>query len=231
MAYSNPTCNIASVINKVMAWTFHWTCRSPPGVPPTIHGRLAAKHIAIELASSEVNSVLRRNRCSDAIESHHPGLSIFRRSGGTGSLPLAVQPSTSGAAHRSRASTSLGSSPTSGPTMAASSSCLGATNLATHCRTRCGPAMSALRSATFPCVVGLFFSSWEGLFVTERTAGRLSHRGGQRSSRTDTTSGALLHGPRKDCEPCRILRRRLLQLAKELFQRLSEAHPIREQSP
>jgi hypothetical protein len=28
----------------------------------------------------------------------HPGLSIFRRSGGTGSLPLAVQPSTSGAA-------------------------------------------------------------------------------------------------------------------------------------
>ena len=44
---SSATCNIASVINKVMAWTFHWTCRSPPGVPPTIHGRPSRQSILL----------------------------------------------------------------------------------------------------------------------------------------------------------------------------------------
>ena len=47
---------------------------------------------------------------------------------------------------------------------------------------------------------GSVLSFWEGLSATEPTAGRLSHRGGQRSSRTGTTPGALLPGPRKNCE-------------------------------
>ena len=47
---------------------------------------------------------------------------------------------------------------------------------------------------------GLFSSFWEGRSVTGRTAGRLSHRGGQRSSRTGTTVGALLHGLLANCE-------------------------------
>ena len=47
---------------------------------------------------------------------------------------------------------------------------------------------------------GSVLSFWEGLSVTERTVGRLSYRGGQRSSRTGTTPGALLRGPRANCE-------------------------------
>ena len=105
-----------------------------------------------------------------------------------------------------RASTSPGSSPTSGPAMAVSLSCLAATNPATPCRNRCGPAMTALRSATFPYAGGRFSFFWQGLCVTERIAGRLRPRGGPPSSRMGTTAVAPLHGLREDREPAEYTR-------------------------